>query len=243
MEVIAGRRRLALDHTALAALRSGFREVWLDLGTGNGVFAYDAARRHPDVLVIGVDTNRDNLREYSAKARRKPARGGLPNVLYVIAAAERLPEELAGVAAHVFVNFPWGTLLRGLVAPDPALLAEIRRAGGAEARLSLLLNFTLFTDEALVETLALPTVTRDYVERVLAPAYAAAGIAITEVKVLGPAGVPYRTEWGQRLTVAGSRETLQVEASMRAWPDTLRGTGDVPPLDVRLEREDGGTQR
>jgi 16S rRNA (adenine(1408)-N(1))-methyltransferase len=227
MEVIAGRRRLALDHAALEALRSGFHEVWLDIGTGNGVFVYDAARRHPDVLVIGVDTNRDNLRDYSAKARRKPARGGLPNVLYVIAGAERLPHELHGVASRVFVNFPWGTLLRGLVTPDPALLGEIRRVARTEARLSVLLNFTLFADEALVETLALPAVTREYVERVLAPAYAAAGITIMEVKVLERQRVPYRTEWGQRLTVGGSRETLQLEASMREGPDTLRGSRGV----------------
>ena len=229
MEVIAGRQRLALDHTAFAALRARFRELWLDLGTGNGVFVYDAARRHPDVLVIGVDTNRENLREYSAKARRKPARGGLANALYVIGAVERLPSELDGVAAHVFVNFPWGTLLRGLVTPDPALLAGIRRVARTDARLSILLNFTLFADEALVETLALPVVTAEYVERVLAPAYAAAGIIIAEVKVLGRQSVPYRTEWGQRLTVAGSRETLQVEASVRAWPDTLRDIAGAPP--------------
>lgn len=229
MEVIAGRQRLALDHAAFSALRASFREVWLDLGTGDGVFVYDAARRHPDVLVIGLDTNRENLREYSAKVRRKPARGGLGNALYVIGAAEQLPSELDGAAARVFVNFPWGALLRGLVTPDPALLTAIRRAARPDARLSILLNFTVFADETLAETLALPAVTPDYVARVLAPAYAAAGIAIAEVKVLGPHGVPYRTEWGQRLTVAASRETLQLEASMRELPDTVRNTAGAPP--------------
>jgi hypothetical protein len=48
----------------------------------------DAAARHPDTLVIGVDANAAAMAEPSRRAARRDA---LPNVLFVVAAAEHPP--------------------------------------------------------------------------------------------------------------------------------------------------------
>lgn len=48
------------------------------------------------------------------KATHKPAKGGLPNSMFVEAAIESLPDEFEGVADEIHINFPWGSLLRGL---------------------------------------------------------------------------------------------------------------------------------
>ena len=220
MEIIVGRKTEELGPGAFARLISGYRELWLDLGSGDGVFVYDSAKDHPDALVVGVDANRDNLRHYSAKARRKAVRGGLPNALYAIAPVERLPRELDGRAARVFINFPWGSLLRAVVEPAEPVLEGIARAGADRARLSILLNYTLFGDAALIGTLRLPQVTSRYVDDVLRPAYARAGIALTAADLLAPDQIPYRTEWGQKLTVSGARETLRIEGTIRLRPDS-----------------------
>ena len=58
--------------------------------------------------------------ETSRRAARAPRRGGLPNTLFVVAAAEHPPIELAGVADELSINFPWGSLLAGALALDPA---------------------------------------------------------------------------------------------------------------------------
>ena len=49
----------------------------------------------------------------------------LPNALFVVAAAERVPAELHGLADELTILFPWGSLLRGALALD-----ERRRGGG-----------------------------------------------------------------------------------------------------------------
>jgi hypothetical protein len=66
--------------------------------------------------VIGIDANAASMADASRRAARPVKRGGLPNALFVVAAAENLPSELGGWAEAVTVHFPWGSLLRGLLA-------------------------------------------------------------------------------------------------------------------------------
>jgi hypothetical protein len=69
------------------------------------------------------------MAESSLRAARPEHKGGLSNALFVVAAAERLPPELAGIAAEVTIAFPWGSLLRGTLALDDAAQAAIGIAG------------------------------------------------------------------------------------------------------------------
>jgi 16S rRNA (adenine(1408)-N(1))-methyltransferase len=80
----------------------------------------DRARREVDTLVIGVDASPTAMAETSRRAARAPRRGGLPNALFVVAAAEDPPIELAGAADELSIIFPWGSLLTGALALDPA---------------------------------------------------------------------------------------------------------------------------
>ena len=98
--------------------------VWLDLGTGDGRFARWLASAHPMDRVIGVDACYANLRE---AMRRAPA-----NASFLIADILELPPdvlatltELAPQVAQVTINFPWGSLLRGLLPEDGRLLAKL----------------------------------------------------------------------------------------------------------------------
>src|SRR5258708_30993344 len=58
--------------------------------------------------------------ESSLRAARPERKGGLPNAVFVVAAAERPPEELRAIAAETTILFPWGSLLRGALALDDA---------------------------------------------------------------------------------------------------------------------------
>jgi 16S rRNA (adenine(1408)-N(1))-methyltransferase len=59
-----------------------------------------------------------------AESSRRASRGGPPNALFVVAAAEHVPAELAGVADELTILFPWGSLLRGVLALDDAAPAS-----------------------------------------------------------------------------------------------------------------------
>jgi hypothetical protein len=133
VETICGTRSLPLDRALLAERLRVYREVAIDLGTGDGRYVRQLARREPDCLVIGVDLCRENLREVS---RRAP-----DNALYLIADALALPAELAGIATHISINFAWGSLIQGLLHAELGLYDGLRRvAVPSGARLDVKLN-------------------------------------------------------------------------------------------------------
>ena len=138
MEIIRGKHTSFMDSPALAAETAAYSSVHMDIGTGDGRFVRHIAQTHPATFAIGIDAARENLREVS---RRAPS-----NALYVIASAQALPAELHGLAAHVTVNFPWGSLLDSLLADDPALLDSLHAVMRPQAALEVRLNAGALTE-------------------------------------------------------------------------------------------------
>ena len=132
MEIIRGKMSLEMDAGTLSTSISGCRRVLIDLGTGDGRFVRYLAEANPDAFVIGVDACRENLREAS---RRNQG-----NALFVIANARSLPAELYGLATQVTINFPWGSLLQGLLEAEPGLMAGLSAVSQPGALLEVRLN-------------------------------------------------------------------------------------------------------
>ena len=146
----------------------------MDLGTGDGRFVLATAAARPDVLVIGVDADAASMAEASRRATRAVRRGGVANALFVAAAAESLPAELDGLAKSLTVHFPWGSLLRGLLRADPAILAGIARVTRPGAAVTLLLSVTERDHVAGIDTFDGVAIER------IGRCYAAYGLALAE---------------------------------------------------------------
>jgi 16S rRNA (adenine(1408)-N(1))-methyltransferase len=132
METIRGKTSLDLDGNEFKDRLARHRYVTLDLGTGDGRFVRTLAEKHPAWFMVGVDACRENLREHS--------RTKLPNALFVIARAQGLPCEFEGLFSHIMINFPWGSLLEGLLACDPRLMSALASVSRPDARITLCLN-------------------------------------------------------------------------------------------------------
>jgi 16S rRNA (adenine(1408)-N(1))-methyltransferase len=112
--------------------------VAVDLGTGDGRHVLASAARDPETLVVGLDANAAGMADASRRASR--GKGALPNALFAVAAAERPPAVLHGLAGSLTVNFPWGSLLRGLLGEDDAVLAGVGRLMAPHAEGVVLLS-------------------------------------------------------------------------------------------------------
>ena len=132
METIRGRISHDLDLDGLKGRLTNYNRIILDLGTGDGRYVRTLARSHPNWFVIGVDTCRENLHEHS--------RAKLANMLFVIANALELPCEFSGLFSHVTINFPWGSLLKGLLADEPGLIRGLISVARPEAQIEIHLN-------------------------------------------------------------------------------------------------------
>jgi len=132
METIRGKMSLDLDWNSFRNRLAQYDHVTLDLGTGDGRYVRTLAEKHPEWFIIGLDACRENLREHS--------RANLSNMLFVIASAQDLPFEFESVFSQVTINFPWGSLLEGLLAGDPGLLHGLDAISRPDAQLEICLN-------------------------------------------------------------------------------------------------------
>lgn len=80
------------------------------------------------------------MRDASRRAARAPRSGGLPNAMFVVAAAETLPTELAGRVDQMRITLPWGSLLRGVLGAEPWLAGTLRDVLRPDGHLTMLLS-------------------------------------------------------------------------------------------------------
>ena len=181
--------------------------VIIDLGTGDGSFVYQSARRHPDRFYIGIDAQSSAMEKVSEKIHRKPEKGGAANILFIQAAVEDLPPELDGVADVIHAHFPWGRLLRALALGDEAVLRNLRRACAPGAWLEVVIALDPERDRAEIERLGLCPLSLEFLETTLIPRYRAADFEVVEYGSLPPSEWPQlQTSWAKRLRGATARQ-------------------------------------
>lgn len=181
--------------------------VVIDIGTGDGRFVSAAARANPNKFYIGIDANAKPLEKISMKATRKPAKGGLANVLFVQAAVENLPEELNETADEIHIHFPWGSLLGAVLVGDENVLRALRRVCAPECLVEIIIGIDAERDKSEIERLALPEISPDYLKNVLIPRYEAAGFAALESGTLNSSEwSKLETSWARKLQGGSNRK-------------------------------------
>jgi 16S rRNA (adenine(1408)-N(1))-methyltransferase len=184
-----------------------------------------AAAARPDTLAIGVDANAAGMADSSRRASRRDA---LPNALFVVAAAESPPDALRGLAGSLTVHFPWGSLLRGLLGRDDAVLGGVAQllAPGAEG--SALLS----------------VVPRDGVPPVppwheLADAYSRHGLDLTEARpATGDEVAASRSSWAKRLRAGVERPVTLLRLRRPAYDAHVKRINCVCGYLIEAEDED-----
>jgi 16S rRNA (adenine(1408)-N(1))-methyltransferase len=194
--------------------RVGPAEVHIDLGAGDGSFAYRAARADATSFFIAVDANGAQMADRARRASAKPARGGASNVLFVRASALALPEELQTLASRVTILHPWGSLLHAVTMPSPEVLQDLRRLCRDRARLDIVLGLTLDREVAGLTASAIDPVDEARVRALVSP-YARAGFEL-RVREIGWEGLGrFETTWSKKLAQDRSRRFVHLEGTAR----------------------------
>jgi len=179
----------------------------VDIGTGDGRFVYRSAQENPNKFFIGIDANTKPLEKISMKATRKTSKGGLPNVLFVQAAVENLPEELNETADEIHIHFPWGSLLRAVIAGDKNVLQSLRRICAPDCFVEIVIGIDEERDKSEIERLKLPRLSPNYLENVLIPKYETAGFEILEKGILSFSDwSKLETSWARKLQGGENRQ-------------------------------------
>ena len=158
------------------------------------------------------------MAEASRRAARPAARGGASNALFVVAAAERPPLELLGVADELTIHFPWGSLLRGALALDRAAARGIAALIKPRGRLTILVSIT---DR---DGLGLNAIDEPGTADTLADRWNAHGLRLNAICPATDADVAAtHSSWARRLRVGPARPAWRLAFDKA----TLRGPDDV----------------
>jgi 16S rRNA (adenine(1408)-N(1))-methyltransferase len=198
---VVGRNINELDGERLRTRASAYPRTIIDVGTGGGTALIRRARREPESFLIGIDANAERMREASHRAARPTNRGGTPNAAFVAASADELPGSLADTADEVTVVLPWGSLLTGVLAPDPQMIGRLvglLRAGG-----TLELLVSVAETDVGAETPPLD----DQAARALAVAYSNLGLKAVEVRLAEESDIDrLGSSWGRKLGIPHDRQ-------------------------------------
>jgi 16S rRNA (adenine(1408)-N(1))-methyltransferase len=209
VRILQGKKTVEVPPETVRELLRCERQIVIDIGTGDGRWPYERARADTASLYVGLDPDASAMAEYAFRAGRKPARGGIDNVIYVVAPLEALPPELAGRASQVRVNFPWSGLLRGLLLPQASALVALQGLMAEGAVLELALTYDATHDSAALDGAPLPSLDERYIEETLRPAYLGAGLAIASVRRLSrEEALEIPATWGRRLLHGRERDVF-----------------------------------
>ena len=188
----------------------------MDVGAGDGGYVVFRARTEPNTFAIAVDSSPDGL--VSGAWRAKRAR--LPNAAFLVEGVERLPPELTDVSNEVTIHFPWGSLLRGLLTADPAVVIPTARLLKNGGELRVLLSATARDGYADVRPESLIRIETQY---------AALGLELEEVRPAAPSDIAAsRSSWAKRL--GPSRLVVFARYSRRSSRRGLMSAGTSPDL-------------
>lgn len=210
LKILEGKKIIETED--LSAIGKRFDKVVVDVGTGNGKYVYDLALANPETLYIGIEPAADNLLEYAKKAMKNIARKGAGNLIYLISSVEALEGSLEAVADEVYVNFPWGSLLEGVVKGEEEILSKLAMLAKGDAALHLTFSYSSIHEPAEIIRRGLPELNEDYIGGVLKRRYEDCGLDIESFRLMeGGELKGYGTFWAKRLFLGKSRDVYALE--------------------------------
>lgn len=194
-----------------------FDSVIVDIGTGNGRFVYKNARNNPKDFYIGIDPVAENMMEFSTKTIKKPSKGGIANAIYIIAAAEKLPQKLHNIADKIYVNLPWGSLLEGVVKGSAVILNNIVNiAKPPKSHVEIWFTYNNLHEAGEMSRRELPPLSVEYIKDTLSPIYKSCGIDIIEIDVVNNDDLKkFDTQWSKRLGFGRARDVFRIRAIIK----------------------------
>ena len=167
-------------------------------------------------LFIASDANADGLLETAWKAARKPARGGILNLICIAEPLEVLATELESIAERLTVILPWGSLLRAVAAPEATSLLQIASLCSSKANIEIVFSFDPHRDAAEGARLGIAHLDGRYITSRLPEVYRRAGLQVEHVQAMPFRELAeYETSWAKRLATGRERNVWRIRATCK----------------------------
>lgn len=202
IQTVIGKKTLPIHLSEFLQKTEHFDKKIIDLGTGDGRFVYTNAQLTPQILFIGVDTLAGLMEEYSYKASKK----NLDNAIFVLGSADKFIGGVSKYADFIYINLPWGSLLKFVIDANELFLANLYRLLKPKGKVIINLGYTQEIEQKEVNKLQLPPLSEKFIRQTLAVHYQSYGFKLVSVKELQKNEISeIGTTWSKRLKYGKDR--------------------------------------
>lgn len=209
-------KEVILESKVVVALVNNLKskqKVVIDLGCGDAKFLYRLAKDNPDNFYIGIDSSEKLLGPTVKKIRSKPQKGGLDNIKFVISSVENLDDALENLADILYINFPWGSLLEGLMRVDKSSIEKIVRLCKKDCEVSLFVTYDVKYEANFVHARNLPELSLNYLNGAWKTKLKKFKFKVKTVEQLtSEEKSNIHTSWGKELLAKRERDVYKVSA-------------------------------
>lgn len=174
-------------------LKSQNKKVIVDLGCGDGLYAYRQALQKPDNLYLAIDANSQVLQKLSNKVEHQK----LGNLIYLQHTAESLPLELNSKVDQLMILYPWGSLLK-IVATAETELQTVFKILKIPATAEILFTYSSEYELAMIQEYQLPILSTDFIQNIKTK-FSALGFTKIELITTTDKEIINHTSWGKKI--------------------------------------------
>ena len=213
LKILKGKEIIDVD--SIDNITSQYNKIIIDLGTGNGKFVYEQAINNSDNFYIGMDPIADNIIDYYKKKKKSFKRYNLDNTMFLISAIENIPKELFDTVDEIYVNFPWGSLLEGIVKGDHTILKNIFLIGKSNAFIHFTFTYSSIYEAGEIERRGLPELSIEYINTILRNKFMEAGLDIVDYGLLDENNLKsFGTLWSKRIYLGKDRVVYYIDSKV-----------------------------
>lgn len=191
-----------------------YENVVIDLGTGNGKYLYEKAILDHSSFFIGIDPITDNIIEYQKKKRKHLKNHNINNVLFVVSSIEDITNDLYGIGNKIYVNFPWGSLLEGVVKGNKSILTNISNLLKSDGQVDFVFTYSSIYEEGEIKKRGLPKLSLNYFDKDLRNLFKIGGLNIDDFGYLAENSLKsIGTLWAKKIYLTKERIVFYIKAN------------------------------
>lgn len=212
MKIVEGNKTYEINKDELLQKTSGYEEVVVDVGTGDGRFIHKNATKNPHIFYIGIDPSETQIKTYSKKSVKER----LKNTLYVTASIELLSKELFGIATKVIINFPWGSLLGGIAKADEKTIFNLAGMLREKGELEITFGYSEKAEPTETERLGLENIDLKTLENNVIKMFENMGFKLEFIETLEKDEIfEIESSWAKKLKFGQERDIFRIILSKK----------------------------
>lgn len=190
-----------------------YQKTIADLGAGEAKQTLRLARSNPENSYYAIEPNQSSYSDTEKKASKKESKGGVQNIKFINSSIEQITDELFDTFDEIQVNFPWGSLLEGVIIPTEDVIENIVKIAKDGCKLIITTTYDDKFEKDFKTERNLPEISFQYIDENLRKSYEAFGIEIEMIKVLSSLEKKeIDSPWGKKILSTRDREVYTIEA-------------------------------